>query len=316
MYMKTRFTFRFFVFFVIFASALKPVVAQTVVYTQGFDGVWSTTVTAFGWTASNTGTKAYHRDDCFTGWSANAGPGNHSGGHSAMVDNKDLGSGTVGYMTSANIDLSGVTCTSACGVQLSFYYKNLNNDGSLLEVDLSNNGGTSFPLFTQFPSNTGGWVLETVTIPSSYLVSTFQMAFTYKVGSGSANMGVDEVAITALSTRSSTWLTAGTTDWATASNWSLGVVPDICTNVTIPSGGNQPTIAASTTANCANLTINNSATLTVSSTANPFNIYGTVTNNGTLLANGSYYVILNGAAKTLGGTGTFTNFPLFEYHSE
>jgi hypothetical protein len=63
-----------------------------VVYSQHFDGAWSTSVTSLGWTGTSTSQGAWHRDDNFTGWSNAGGPGNQTGGHSAMCDNYDQAS--------------------------------------------------------------------------------------------------------------------------------------------------------------------------------------------------------------------------------
>jgi hypothetical protein len=102
---------------------------------------------------------------------------------------------------------------------------------------------------------------------------------------------------------SATWLTSGTTAWATASNWSTGVVPTQCTDVTIPAGGTQPTVSTAN-ASCHNLTINAGAILTNSSTT--FNIYGNLTNNGNL-NDAVGYTNLYGNGCTWGGTGTYMN---------
>lgn len=98
-------------------------------------------------------------------------------------------------------------------------------------------------------------------------------------------------------TTSATWLTTGTTAWGTASNWSTGVVPTSCTNVTIPSGGNQPTISAA--ASCRNLTLNAGAVLTRNAL---LSIYGSILNNGNIASSG-YFIDLYGVG-TWGGSGT------------
>lgn len=95
-----------------------------------------------------------------------------------------------------------------------------------------------------------------------------------------------------------TWTGAVSGNWATTGNWSLSAVPTATNNVVIPSGTlNSPTITASTTAvarsvevqSGAQLTIGNSATLTISiskmisgSATSLYNA-GTVNNNGLIL---------------------------------
>ena len=74
------------------------------------------------------------------------------------------------------------------------------------------------------------------------------------------------------------WL-GTSTDWATASNWSLAVVPTSSLNVNIPpspSGGSFPEISLGTDAICNDLTIQNGANVQV---------YGTLTVDGTLTNN-------------------------------
>jgi hypothetical protein len=285
-----------------------------VIYSQRFDAAWSTSVTSLGWTGTASTQGAWHRDDNFSGWSNSGGPGNAAGGHAAMCDNYNLASGSTGYMQSANINLSGSTCTNACAVTCAFYYYNPNNDNSQLTLAFSNDGGASFSNTHVYPSNTGssGWTQISTPIPSTYLVSNFQLQFTYKIGYGTINMGVDEVVVTALTSSTATWLTTGTTDWGTATNWSGGVVPNLCTSVTIPSGTNQPIIASGTSAGCSDLTINNGGSLTVNTTVSPFFINGNVTVNAgaTFTTNGSFYVRLSGVAKTIGGAGTWANIIL------
>ena len=106
-----------------------------------------------------------------------------------------------------------------------------------------------------------------------------------------------------------TWDGSSSTSWSTAANWDTGVVPTSATDVVISSTPvNQPTISAATNANSRNLTIDNGATLTNAATTGALNIYGNFTNNGTFnhTGNASQPTYMNGANKTLGGTGTFT----------
>ncbi len=73
-----------------------------------------------------------------------------------------------------------------------------------------------------------------------------------------------------------------TSDWATAGNW-FGGVPDATTDVLIPLKSTDPTLTTSTTADCRNLLIEGSATLTINSDATGTGsliIHGTFTNVG------------------------------------
>ena len=103
-----------------------------------------------------------------------------------------------------------------------------------------------------------------------------------------------------------TWKTTGTTNWATSSNWTPAGVPASSDDVTIPSGTTQPIITNGTTAACGNLTINSGATLEVATnTSGVLDIYGSITNNGTLNHSGNLLIYLKGTNKTIGGTGTY-----------
>lgn len=116
------------------------------------------------------------------------------------------------------------------------------------------------------------------------------------------------ITITITGTSANTWLTTGTSAWGTSTNWSTGVVPTACSNVTIPSGGTQPVISG-IDARCDNLTIDIGATLDVTSsnTTNTLRIYGNLINNGTINHTATAApMFLEGVNKVLGGTGTYT----------
>lgn len=99
------------------------------------------------------------------------------------------------------------------------------------------------------------------------------------------------------------WTGATDTDWDTASNWSEGIVPTTAWDVIIPAVTNQPIIG--TTAYCNNITINTSASLTISG-SNILNVNAKWSNSGTFTANSST-VLFNGAAQTITGATTFNN---------
>lgn len=93
-----------------------------------------------------------------------------------------------------------------------------------------------------------------------------------------------------------TWTGTTSTDWSVASNWGLGFVPDQTFDVVIPSApSNQPHITSSpaTPAQCKNLTIDPSATLTIDAGK-------ALTASGNTVVNGSLIIESNAS-----GTGSF-----------
>jgi hypothetical protein len=102
------------------------------------------------------------------------------------------------------------------------------------------------------------------------------------------------------------WLGTTNTDWNTASNW-CGGVPTATTDVTIPSGGNQPVIGASGGL-CRNITINTSASLTISG-SNTLTVSGNFTNNGGAFSPGTGTVTFNSASnQAINGTAVNQTF--------
>jgi uncharacterized repeat protein (TIGR01451 family)/gliding motility-associated-like protein len=104
-----------------------------------------------------------------------------------------------------------------------------------------------------------------------------------------------------------TWVGTTSTDWNTATNWCNATIPTSTTDVTISSGGNQPTIGAAGGL-CRNITINTGATLTVSSTGT-LSVSGAITKNGTLtLTTGSTVNYAGGTQSVL--NVTYSNLTL------
>lgn len=77
-----------------------------------------------------------------------------------------------------------------------------------------------------------------------------------------------------------TWDGSVSSDWNTATNWLSNEVPATTDNVIIANSGTSPVIGSGTEVGCNNLTIDASATLTVSS-GGSLAIFGSTTNNGT-----------------------------------
>ena len=79
-----------------------------------------------------------------------------------------------------------------------------------------------------------------------------------------------------------TWTGTTNTDWNTATNWSLNVVPTILDDVLIPNVTNKPVVnqAPITPAVCNNLTIASGSVLTIAA-GKALTVKGTLTNNAT-----------------------------------
>ncbi len=111
-----------------------------------------------------------------------------------------------------------------------------------------------------------------------------------------------------LETLCSNWTGSVSTDWNTAANWCSGVVPSSTDDVVIPTGvSNYPDISAGENASVHSITINSSASLTLSGNGNlSLSNNGIFTNNGTFNASGTGAVIFSGAG-IINGIVSFNN---------
>jgi hypothetical protein len=98
------------------------------------------------------------------------------------------------------------------------------------------------------------------------------------------------------------WTGSISTDWNTASNWSLGTVPGLTDNVSIYDVLNDPQI--SSTANCNNLTIEPPACLTISD-GGSLTVSGTITINSAGTSNSGSLINLRSVAA---GTVTYNRY--------
>jgi hypothetical protein len=112
-----------------------------------------------------------------------------------------------------------------------------------------------------------------------------------------------EVTFTTLT--NGTWTGTTNTIWGTATNWAGGSVPTSATDVTIPSGlTNYPTISATTSADCNNLTVISGGSLTIESTASGTGsliVSGTPTGDVTCqryMTGGKWHLVSPAAAGT------------------
>ena len=180
--------------------------------------------------------------------------------------------------------------------------------------------GTSYTANAAYTSGTacgGGYVVYSGTGTSVNLTgltggTTYYFA-AYEFNTTGTCYNTTELTGSSATLDQETWVGGTSIAWSTASNWSSNYVPLSTTNVTIPSGTPYaPTISASTLAPCKNLTINSGATLTnaAANSGKYLDIYGNLTNNGTINHTGSTVVFMNTTSTTIGGTGTFSTFAI------
>ncbi len=105
-----------------------------------------------------------------------------------------------------------------------------------------------------------------------------------------------------------TWTGATSTNWNLSQNWGGCGVPDCTKDVVIFSGPtNQPNILTGTTMSCRSITIQASASLTLSGTGQ-LNVCGDFTNNGSLITSNTSTVNFVGTAlQTISGSVSGTN---------
>ncbi len=195
-------------------------------------------------------------------------------------------------LTCSTVSSSSISATWSASTGASYYYvlidQNPTYSGDFSGAQVVNSPTVTYTFTGLNPSTT--YYVHVAAVNSSW------------AWSGSTNS-----AGCTTSSNNLTWVGGTSTNWNTASNWSGSAVPTSSDNVTIPSGTTYaPTIAEGVSAVCLNLTINSSATLTLQNTSiGTIDIYGNLTNNGTINHTGTIYIYLYGSSKTFGGTGNF-----------
>lgn len=146
--------------------------------------------------------------------------------------------------------------------------------------------------------NTGSW--GSTASPATYRSSAYF---------GTTAVGI--LNATTVACTAGYWTGAISTDWNTASNWCGNTVPTNTTNVIIPAGtAYMPTIAAGTTAVVNNLTVNASASLSLSNNSTSLlNISGNFVSNGTFTAGATSTISFIGATQSVAGV-TYSNLTL------
>jgi len=183
----------------------------------------------------------------------------------AIAFNQDIGSWDVSKVENITSMLSGVTLSTANYDALLIGWAALD-----LYDGLSFNGGSS-----KYSSGTAATARQSIIDDDSWSISDGGLATDI------------------------TWDGSSSTDWNTEANWDSNTVPTSNDNVIVPNVAKAPlpVIADDGTASCANLTINNGASLTIQSSATGTGsliVEGTATGNVTVeryLTEGNWHYI-------------------------
>ncbi|MEI6678011.1 MAG: cadherin-like domain-containing protein, partial [Mariniphaga sp.] len=236
-----------------------------------------------------------------------------SGNASGLIQFTEAGTlnAGVGIMTTTN---QGGTLTtfSGCTVNYNGAAQTVKSGTYIGNLTLSGSGTKTFAAATTI---NGGLTISGTAVASlgtfSSTSATLTLGGTTQTAGGATYGGTGSGAGNILSTyfatatgtltvgtgcSTGTWTGTTSTDWHTASNWCNGTLPTSATNVTIPSGGNQPSITG--TAACNNIIVNSGATLTVSSTGT-LSVFGAITKTGTITLSTGSNVNYAGASQTV-----------------
>ena len=136
-----------------------------------------------------------------------------------------------------------------------------------------------------YSAATGGSLIGNGSTFQTPVISTTTTYYAEAVNNGCSN-GV-RVPVIATIERPGQWL-GYTNNWDTPTNWGCRSVPTTTTDVTIPTtpiGGNYPTVSSNNTSVCRNLTMQPTASVTVTP-AFDLGVYGDITNNGVAMFGG------------------------------
>ncbi len=179
--------------------------------------------------------------------------------------------------------------------------------GSTVNITMVSTGATTYQWqidvgsgYANIPNGNGA-NLSIANVPASYNNGTIRCVLTNACNTTFSNTVSITVQTPGL------WSGVTSTAWTTASNWGCSAVPTATTDVVIPgSAVNMP--AASTAVNMRSLTVDPSATITLSG-AGALNIYGNLTNNGTISGANAWVNFMGTAAQTING-GTYNRVSL------
>ena len=184
------------------------------------------------------------------------------------------------------------------------------SDGNLYiaggDSDIAMNNGTFYNNVDSFSPGTNTWSASTpLPLALTEMRAVTAGSYVYVVG-GLAAVNTPQTAMYRMATgvataTATTWTGNVSTDWFVAGNWTDGV-PTASLDATIPSGRpNMPSVGTGT-ATAKSLTINSSATVTLS--GGTLDLKGDFINNGTFTPGTSGVTLSGTAAQTVGGTST------------
>ena len=180
----------------------------------------------------------------------------------------------------------------------------LNSTPTNLTVSATGTGLTYQWYSNTSNSNSGGSSISGAT-SSSYTPSTtaYGNIWYYVIVSGTCTSPATSSTVE-VSVAVNTWTYgASTTSWTTGNNWSCGTVPASGANVVIATAAGYPILSGSSN-DINNLTVNSSATLTVTGT---LNVAGNISNSGTLDVTAGTLTLNGSSAQTVAGSFTVNN---------
>jgi hypothetical protein len=166
------------------------------------------------------------------------------------------------------------------------------NDASASVTRTGTAGGSYSSTAGLSVNSASGLINPKMSTPGDYVV-------TYTLpASGGCSVYSTTAAVTIL--QAGTWTGAVNNDWSNTGNWACGVIPTSATSFTIPAGLSHYPEVSSGTGMIKNITILTGGYLTIG--AGKLQIFGTITNSGTLDATGGTIEMKGSAAQTISGS--------------
>ncbi len=240
-------------------SAVATVTVQgptyaTVPYTQGFENTWLSRCDTdeapdASWVNTPaTGNASWRREDdgASAGWTsitngAYTPTGSNAGGasssHSARFHNYSASNGTIGTLD-LYVNVTGGTGTPT----LKFDYRN--SDSNAVVVQLSTDGGATFPTTLQTLGTQAAWTSYTVSLPSTVTATTV-IRFKDTSNFGFNDTGIDNVSVSYIACAAATGLAATTTAAGATASASITFTP--VTGATTYTFGISPAVTGAPT---------------------------------------------------------------------